>query len=193
MDLVQRRQNKAKGDAAEDAKEDADFVDWSGGKGILPDRETIGPILLMATTPCFSIDFFHVSANMRAHFLAFAKLCLSEGLFSTIYNVWPDPWDPLAWKMIGFFLTFEVILQMCMSGKDFKTIVIPKGNVPIYKANGMQSYICTLAILLFLHHFELFHLALVYDKFGEILSAMNDFALAFFTMLLVKGRVAPTG
>ena len=166
--------------------------DWSGGEGILPGRETIGPIFLMSTTPPFSIVFFHVCANMGGDFLSFAKLCLSDGLFSTIYNIWPDPWDPLAWKMIGCFLTFELLLQKYMPGKEFKATVTPKGNIPIYKANGMQSYICTLVTLLLLNHYDVFRLALVYDKFGEILSAMNVFALAFCTMLLIKGRVAPT-
>lgn len=166
--------------------------DWSGGKGILPARETLGPLLLMFTTPAFSIVFFHVCANMNGNFLAFAKLCLKEGLFSTIYNVWPTPWDPSVWKMIFSFMVFELLLQKYMPGKDFKATVTPTGNVPVYKANGMQSYIFTLLTLLTLTHFGLIRPALVYDKFGEVLSSMNVFALSFCTMLLVKGHIAPT-
>lgn len=166
--------------------------DWSGGKGILPARETLGPLFLMATTPAFSIVFFHVCAFMDGNFLAFAKLCLENGLFSTIYNIWPSATDPQAVKMIAAFGVFELILQKYMPGKEFKATVTPKGNVPIYKANGMQSYIFTLSTLISLAYFDVIRPALVYDKFGEILSSMNAFAFAFCTMLLIKGHVAPT-
>eukprot|EP00558_Chaetoceros_sp_UNC1202_P005106 CAMPEP_0197257224 /NCGR_PEP_ID=MMETSP1429-20130617/78016_1 /TAXON_ID=49237 /ORGANISM="Chaetoceros sp., Strain UNC1202" /LENGTH=400 /DNA_ID=CAMNT_0042721007 /DNA_START=63 /DNA_END=1265 /DNA_ORIENTATION=+ len=129
---------------------------------------------------------------MDGNFLAFASLCLKDGLFSTIYSVWPTPWDASVWKMILSFLVFELILQKYMPGKEFKATVTPTGNVPVYKANGMKSYVTTLVTLLAMTHFDLFRPAVVYDKFGEILSSMNVFALAFCTMLLIKGYVAPT-
>jgi 7-dehydrocholesterol reductase len=166
--------------------------DWSGGKGILPARETLGPLLLMATTPAFSIVFFHVCAEMEGNFLQFGKMCLSDGLFSTIYSIWPNPWDPTVWKMILSFMAFELFLQKCMPGKEFKATITAGGNIPIYKANGMASYVFTIITLLALNYTGAFRLALVYDKMGEILSSMNVFAFAFCTMLLVKGHVAPT-
>lgn len=166
--------------------------DWSGGKGILPARETLGPLFLMSTTPAFSIVFFHVCANMGGNFLAFAKLCMTNGVITTMHNIWPTPWDVEVWKMIGCFMVFELILQKYMPGKEFKATVTPGGNVPVYKANGMQSYILTLVALISLAYYDIFRPALVYDKFGEILSSMNVFALAFCFMLLVKGHLAPT-
>ena len=167
-------------------------TEWSSGKGVLPGRETIGPLFLMATTPAFSIVFFHVCANMNGDFLAFSQLCYNNGLFSTIHAIWPSPWDPQACKMIGSFLGFELLLQRFMPGKMFKATVTPQGNQPIYKANGMASYVFTLVTLLSCTHMGWIRPALVYDKFGEILSSMNVFALAFCTMLLIKGHVAPT-
>lgn len=167
-------------------------TEWSSGKGVLPGRETIGPLFLMATTPAFSIVFFHVCANMNGDFLAFAQLCYNNGLFSTIHSIWPTPWDPQACKMIGLFLGFELLLQRFMPGKMFKATVTPQGNQPIYKANGMASYVCTLMTLLSCTYMGWIRPALVYDKFGEILSSMNVFALAFCAMLLIKGHVAPT-
>lgn len=122
--------------------------DWSGGKGLLPGRETLGPLFLMSTTPAFSIVFFHVCSEMDGNFLNFAKLCYNEGLFRTIYNVWPDPWDPVTWKLILGFMAFELFLQRCMPGKEFKATVTAGGNVPVYKANGMASYVTTISTLL---------------------------------------------
>ncbi len=166
--------------------------DWSGGKGILPARETLGPLFLMATTPAFSMVFFHVCSKMDGNFLEFGKLCLSNGLFSTIYSIWPNPWDVSVWKGILSFMAFELFLQKYMPGKDFKATITPKGNIPVYKANGMQTYVFTLSTLISLTHFGLIRPALVYDKFGEFLSSMNVFAFAFCFMLLFKGHIAPT-
>lgn len=85
---------------------------------------------------------------MDGNFLQFAKLCFTEGLFATVYNVWPNPWDPVVWKMILGFMAFELFLQRCMPGEEFRATVTAGGNVPIYKANGMASYVTTIATLL---------------------------------------------
>lgn len=166
--------------------------DWSGGIGILPGRETFGPLILMATTPAFSMVMFHVNTQMNSDFLAFAKLCMEDGFFQTVHNVWPTPWDPSVWKLILGFMVFEAILQRWMPGKEFKATLTPKGNRPIYTANGMASYLFTLATLLTGSYLGYFRPAIVYDKFGEILSSMNVFALLFCTMLLIKGNYAPS-
>ncbi len=45
-------------------------------------------------------------------------------------------------------MAFELILQRFMPGKEFKATVTAGGNVPVYKANGMASYITTIVTLL---------------------------------------------
>lgn len=167
-------------------------ADWSGGRGILPGRETFGPLALMISTPIFGIVLFHVNTNMDSNFVVFAKLCASDGLLHTIYNIWPTAFDPQAVKMIAAFMAFELVLQKYMPGKTFVATITPNGNIPTYKANGMASYLFTLTTLLICSHLNFFRPALVYDKFGEILSSMNLFALLFSLMLLVKGKYFPS-
>ena len=166
--------------------------DWSGGDGILPDREDIRPLFVMMMTPAFAIIFYHVCAHMSGDFLAFAKLCMSHGFFSTLYAIWPTPWDAQAWKILLGYMAFELTLQKYLPGKTFRASLTLKGNAPIYKANGVQAYLISLGTLLLLTHFELIRPAVVYDKFGNLLSSMNVFAFLFCTMLLIKGRVAPS-
>ena len=105
--------------------------DWSSGDGLLPGRATLGPLFLMLTTPAFVIVYFHVVSQLNGNFIQFGKQCISEGLLSTIYRIWPSPWDGMAWKMIGGFLSFELILMKVMPGKEFKATVTPKGNQPM--------------------------------------------------------------
>jgi len=167
--------------------------DWSGGRGILPGRETLGPLALMLTTPPFSMILFHVNTKMNSNFVEFGKLCMEEGLFTTIYNIWPTCWDMQVWKMIFGFMALQLVLQKYMPGKPFLATITPNGHQPVYKANGTASYIFTLVLLFLSAYFDYFRPALVYDKFGEILSSMNLFALVFCTMLLFKGYYFPSG
>lgn len=166
--------------------------DWSSGDGLLPGREALGPIFLMTTTPVFSIVFYHVVSQMEGDFLEFGRLLWKEGFFSTLYDIWPSAWDATTWKMILSFLGFELLLQKYLPGKRFEATVTAKGNRPVYTANGLQAYLVTLATLLVLTYTGTIQPALVYDKFGNILSSMNVFALAFCTLLLIKGHIAPS-
>lgn len=166
--------------------------DWSGGDGILPGREALGPLFLMAVTPVFAIVFYHVCAQMEGDFLAFAKIVASDGFFSTVYSIWPSPWDGDAWRIILSFMAFELTLQKYLPGRRFEATMTPKGNIPVYKANGMQAFLVTVTTLLCLTYLGLIRPAVVYDKFGNLLSSMNVFALLFCLMLLVKGHVAPS-
>jgi hypothetical protein len=91
--------------------------DWSGGDGLLPGREALGPLLLMMITPQIIMIFCHVISKMDGNFVDFANLVIREGFFTTILNIWPSPWDPKAWKMIGAFLSFQLMLQKYLPGK----------------------------------------------------------------------------
>jgi 7-dehydrocholesterol reductase len=166
--------------------------DWSGGDGLIPGREALGPILLMAASPCFAMIFFHVCSELHGNFLEFGATCVKGGFFSTLYSIWPTPWDGAVWKMIGTFMGFQLFLQRFAPGKRFEATLTPNGNRPVYKANGMISYLITLAFLLLSAYTGVFNPATIYDNFGKILSSMNVFAWAFCLMLCVKGYVAPS-
>lgn len=166
--------------------------DWSGGDGALPGREAIGPLFLMAVTPPFSIVYFHVCRYVDGNFLEFSRLCLNEGLFSTIYKIWPDPWDSMTWKMILSFMVFQLILMKTVPGKRFEATLTPKGNLPVYTANGMACFVINLVALLLLDITGIFSPAVVYDKYGNILSSLNVFAWLFCTFLVIKGHYAPS-
>jgi 7-dehydrocholesterol reductase len=166
--------------------------DWSGGDGILPGRAVLGPLVLMLTTPVFSIVFYHVVAHLDSNFWAFLIMIQKHGFCTTVYSIWPSPWDAVTWKLITSFLAFELLLQKFLPGQQFEATVTPKGNRPVYTANGMAAYLVTLATLLLGTYLGYFYPALVFDKFGNILSSMNVFALLFCAMLLIKGHVAPS-
>ena len=70
--------------------------------------------------------------------------------------------------------------------------VTPAGNTPVYTANGVPAYLVTMATLAAGHWGGWLDLAVAYDKFGEILAALNVFSLALCAGLWAKGNLAPS-
>ena len=79
-----------------------------------------------------------------------------------------------------------------LTGQAFEATVTANGNVPVYKANGVQSLVVTVAAFFACWHFGLTTPTEVYDLFGEMLAAMVVVSFVFCLFLPVKGHVAPT-
>lgn len=105
--------------------------------------------------------------------------------------MWPTP-SPAAWRIIASFGALEAALQLLTPGKTVQGPVTPRGNIPIYTANGVQRYLLTLVLMGVGWLTGTVDLAAVYDCFGEIIAALNIFSLLFCAGLYVKGRFAPS-
>jgi 7-dehydrocholesterol reductase len=177
--------------------------DWSVGTGLIPGRELLGPLLLMITTPCFSIVYFHVCTQLDGDFVAFFRMLLGmqqpeQGLSSSsmgmllLWRIWPDPWNTHVWKMILSFFAFQLILMRIVPGRRMTSTLTPNGNLPVYTANGTACYAITIVTLLVSAHLGVFDPASIYDMYGNILASLNVFAWLFCAALYVKGHVAPS-
>lgn len=168
---------------------------WSnkGGKseGLLPGREAVGPLMLIFATIPGVILIWHANFHLDGSFLALGQELLDEGL-AWFANHWPSCTDPEAWQLILGFMAFELALMRLVPGKEFRAHLTPAGNVPVYTANGMQCFVITLAAFCAGSYYGIFQPSRVYDKFGEILSSLNVFSLAFCLMLMLKGYYAPS-
>lgn len=108
-------------------------------------------------------------------------------------QIWPSAGDWFTWHMIASFLIFQLALMRLVPGKAFVATVTPTGHRPVYKANGMASFLITLCVLMALDYTDTFRMSLVYDNFGTILSSMNVLAWIVCALLVVKGTIAPSG
>jgi 7-dehydrocholesterol reductase len=98
---------------------------------------------------------------------------------------YPSP----SWAGLGYILAFglfQAVLQVGLPGRTYHGPPTPKGNVPVYIANGVQSYVVTLVILGAAWQLGLFDPGAVYDALGSIISTSNLFSLAFCGMLYIK-------
>ena len=156
----------------------------SGG-GKESDRISRPPALSSSQNSWLAITRFAASPS------AFAAWAAKAGP-AGVLAAWPSPWDPTAWAIIAGFGAFQAALQLGLPGQRVTGPVTPRGNTPVYVANGVPAYCVTMAALALGQYTGTLDLALAYDKFGEILSALNVFSLALCAGLWAKGHLAPS-
>ncbi len=156
---------------------------------------TIVPLLLMLLTPPAVFLFWYTNTVLDGSFEKLGALFLQDGLFNTIYEVWGPVFfgTPIAWMIIGTFAAIQVFFLQILPGNIEEGPITSKGNVPLYKANGILSFALTVALFcLGSFQWHWFSPTIIYDNFGGILGALNIFSLLFCLFLYLKGRFAPS-
>ena len=133
---------------------------------------------------------WHTFVNLDGSLSAIADAFGKKGL-ALIPEIWPST-SPRAWQLLGAYALFEALLQVYLPGKPFKATMTANGNVPVYKANGVQSLVVTVVAFFACWRFGLTSPKEVYDLFGEMLAGMAIFSVFFCVFLQIKGHVAPT-
>src|SRR5690606_25892221 len=110
----------------------------------------------------------------------FLQIVLQKGFFSTLASIWGPIFfgSKTAWKIIGCFAAFQLLLMKVVPGKQYFGPITPKGNTPVYKDNGISSFVITMvSFYLAAFQFHWFSPAILYNHLGEILGALNLFSL----------------
>ncbi len=158
-------------------------------------KRVLGPLLLITICPPLIMLVWYTNVHLDGSIEKLGSLLSADGIFSTIYRIWSPVFfgTAKAWKILTVFAAVELFLMKALPGKKISGPVTPKGNVPIYKANGISAFICTL-VLFYLGstHFHFFSPTTIYDNFGGILGALNIFSLLFCVFLYFKGRYKPS-
>lgn len=151
-------------------------------------RTTIGPLLLLTTTPFLVLGVWEAVVHHQGSLLALAF----AGPAAWVADL-PVPTVTALAIVAGWFV-FQALLLRLLPGPTFPGPVTPEGERPIYKLNGIAAWVVTHG-LLFGIAWPLGWLdpARLYDHFGAILVILNLGALAFCVFLYAKGRLWPTG
>lgn len=159
-----------------------------------PTKRTLGPLFLILACPISAILMWYTLTQLHGSISALGSLFLQKGFFSTCYMIWaPIFWgSSTAWKIIFSFMAFQMILMKALPGKKITGPITPKGNIPVYKDNGVLSFIVTVSTFIFLSYLGFYPLTILYDHLGEILGALNIFSLCFCLFLYFKGRFFPS-
>jgi 7-dehydrocholesterol reductase len=89
--------------------------------------------------------------NLDGSLVALIAAFKKDGL-GLIPAIWPHT-SARAWTLLGSYAGFEAFLQVCLPGKRFEATTTANGNVPVYKANGVQSLVVTVAAFFACWHF----------------------------------------
>lgn len=158
-------------------------------------RNTLGPLLLMLACPPFVMLMWYANTALGGSLSELFSLMMQQGPFQTIYAIWQPYFfgSSTAWTIIACFIVFELALMRLLPGKTWDGPITPKGNVPVYKANGLLAFLTTMAFFcIATFGLNLFSASILYDNLGYILGALNLFSLLFCGLLYIKGRFFPS-
>lgn len=133
---------------------------------------------------------WHINEHHGGCLAAFFKELSSKGL-SALAAAYPSPSFTGLSYILGFG-ALQAALQVLLPGQNFYGPPTPRGNVPVYKSNGVLAYCVTIALFLLGWRTGAFDPGAVYDALGSMISTSNVFSLAFCAVLCVKGRHAPS-
>ncbi len=158
-------------------------------------RRNLLPLFLLVPCPAVAMLLWYTHVRLGGSVTALAHVVAARGPLAVIW----DAWGPVvfgsrtAWLMLGAFAAFELALMRLLPGREFRGPITPKGNVPVYRANGPLAFAVTLAAFYGVTLGSgLLPASIIYDHFGELLGALNLFSLAFCLALYLKGRFAPS-
>jgi len=183
-------------------------------RGLIPGRQTWGPLVLILACPPFATLFFYMVTVLEGdpfrlfEFLVAGDGPIYENIVRNTYSIWPEI-TLLEVQIVFSFMAFQLLLMKIVPGSRFEGPVTPGGNIPVYKANGVQCHVITLAAFVYVSDgltliaqyfgdpriprgLDLFRAALVYDRMGHLVSFLNAFALSFCLFLYFKGIFFPS-
>jgi 7-dehydrocholesterol reductase len=158
-------------------------------------RYTIGPLFLMTATPLFAFLFWFTATNLDGSLSALLDFFHKEGARNVLYEVIRPVFfgSRLSWSVLGCYALFQILLMKIVPAKTYFGPRTAKGNVPIYKENGVACFVITLLTFFGLTHFtDFFNPKLLYDHLGEFIGSMNLFSLIFCAFLYIKGIYFPS-
>lgn len=158
-------------------------------------KNTLGPLFLILACPPTVILFWYANTSLGGSLQNLFQEFIDQGFFATLYKVWSPIFfgSKKAWSILAIFAASQLLFMKILPGKTFVGPITPKGNRPIYKANGPFAYVLTLALfILGAYPLQLFSPTIIYDNFGPILGALNIFSLFFCLFLWIKGIAFPS-
>lgn len=158
-------------------------------------HHTLIPLILLTLCPPAVFVFWYIATTLDGSFHAFWQLIAAQGFFTTIWSIWKPIFfgSPTAWKILASFAAFQLFLMKVVPGKPFVGPITPKGNIPIYKANGIACFFITvIAFIVATYKFHWFSPTIIYDNMGPMLGALNIFSLLFCLFLYFKGIYKPS-
>jgi hypothetical protein len=193
---LRHREKNAKSNGPHAASEDikyhkVDSYRRSGLNRLL--FEVFMPILLFISIPLMSITIWYICAKFNGDLKSFAFAMHEIGSAYDILDeiiicrLYVTKFSAL---VIGSFFIWSIVLTLLLPGKYYNGNITVNGNMPTYKENGFSYHIVTTVVYFALaSYLETvgYSVAVLYDKYDEILITLNIFGSLFCWFLYFKG------
>jgi 7-dehydrocholesterol reductase len=154
-------------------------------------RTTVGPLLLMAATPLVALLFVHANMNLDGSLVKLGEALLADPAGTVRASYHAPSWAAV--QVLLTFAAFQLALMRLVPGREYRGPITPSGNVPVYIANGLQSFFITVcSFLLGAYYFKWFSPTIIYTHYAEMISAMCVFSFGFCALLFIKGLNFPS-
>jgi 7-dehydrocholesterol reductase len=152
---------------------------------------SLGSLAIILSFPAVAVFLWPIVENFNGSAVQFIHHVASKDGIECLKQAYPRPsW--LGFRYLAIFGLLQAFLQLALPGKTVFGPPTPKGNVPVYKSNGILSYIVTVSLFVTTWHLNLFNPAAVYDATGTIISTSNIFSFLLCLFLYFKGRYLPS-
>ncbi|XP_025110716.1 7-dehydrocholesterol reductase-like isoform X2 [Pomacea canaliculata] len=159
---------------------------------------SVMPLFLMASTPNIVFLIWFAAAHCDGSYACVGNVFREKSLVGGlryIYGHVNAPSAPVIWTLIGYSV-FALTIMRLLPGKTVYGPTTPKGHVPVYKDNGFACFATTMVtfvlLTIVLKTFFSVSPTLIYDRFDEVLAALNIFSILFCLFLYLKGLLAPS-
>lgn len=149
---------------------------------------------LLTLCPPIGLIFVYCIVELNGDLNGLVTLMNDKGPYGTLQTIFLDHilGSKLTWTIIFIFAAFELFLMRALPGKMVQGPITPKGNVPVYKANGFLSFVITVLTYCVIVYTGLFDPSIIYDNFMDIIGGLTLTSLLFVLVLYIKGRFAPS-
>jgi 7-dehydrocholesterol reductase len=154
-------------------------------------RRLIVPPLLVILSPPFTLLIWHTTAALHGSLTTLLGEFVHAGVVETILRVWQPVFlgSQTAWIMIVVFAGSQLVMMRLLPGPLIKGAATPGEETPAYTANGLLSFILTVALYSGCSFgLKFFPASIMYDHFGELLGALNLCSLILCLFLYAKGH-----
>ena len=161
--------------------------------------EIITPLLLLSAIPILTLTIWYICAKCNGNLIEFYNVASNfPTLYDCVYEIILKRFHltKFAFLTVGSFFAWAIIMTIALPGETYNGSVTVNGNVPNYKNNGLLYHTVTtlvfFVVAIVLEIFTPYSVAVIYDRYDEIIVACNVIGFFFCWFLYFKGIFFPS-
>jgi 7-dehydrocholesterol reductase len=160
--------------------------------------EVLVPLFLVLIIPTLTFVIRFICVRFNGSTLAFVKWMRTTELNNSLTQIFLSQFvfSKFAFGVVLGFLAWAILMTKLLPGTTYQGPITLNGNRPSYKDNGLLYHVVTTiafyCVAFYLESSGLGSVGMIYDRYDEILTALNTVGGLFCLVLYFKGIYWPT-